>query len=54
MVFEEGEVPGLVEDDDRSVSEVLVVVVSFLPSPSFFLFLLGFINTQFRRFGRSF
>ena len=35
LVFEEGEVSGLVEeDDDRSVLEVAVVVVSFLPSPS--------------------
>ena len=35
LVFEEGEVSGLVEeDDDRSVLEVVVVVVSFLPSPS--------------------
>ena len=40
VVFEEGEVPGLVEDDDddRSVLEVVVVVVvSFLPSPSLLL-----------------
>ena len=45
LVFEEGEVAGLVEeDDDRSVFEVVVVVVSFLPSPSFFLLLLGFIK----------
>ena len=28
---------GLVEDDDRSVFEVVVVVVSFLPSPSLLL-----------------
>ena len=35
LVFEEGEVPGLVEDDDRSlVLEVVVVVDFFLPSPS--------------------
>ena len=36
LVFEEGEVSGLVgEDDDRSsVVEVVVVVVFFLPSPS--------------------
>ena len=38
--FEEGEVSGLLEDDDRSVSEVVVVVVSFLPSPFVFLVLL--------------
>jgi hypothetical protein len=39
VVFEEGEVPGLVEDDDddRSVLEVVVVVVFFLPSPSLLL-----------------
>ena len=39
LVFEEGEVPGLVEDDDddRSVLEevVVVVVFFFLPSPLF-------------------
>ena len=48
LVFEEGEVSGLVEeDDDRSVFEfeVGVVVVPFLPSPFFFLLLLGFIET---------
>ena len=45
LVFEEGEVSGLVEDDDRSVFEVVVLVVSFLPSPSFFLLVLGFIDT---------
>ena len=39
VVFEEGEVSGLLEDDDdRSVLEVVVVVVvSFLPSPSLLL-----------------
>ena len=38
LVFEEGEVSGLVEDDDdRSVLEVVVVVVSVLPSPSLLL-----------------
>ena len=40
LVFEEGEVPGLVEDDDddRSVlEEVVVVVVFFLPSESLLL-----------------
>jgi hypothetical protein len=38
LVFEEGEVSGLVEeDDDRSVEEVVVVVVTFLPSPLFLL-----------------
>ena len=46
VVFEEGELSGLVEDDDdRSVLEVVFVVVSFLPSPSFFLLVLGFIDT---------
>ena len=36
LVFEEGEVSGLVEEDDdrSSVLEVVVVVVFFLPSPS--------------------
>ena len=39
VVFEEGEVPGLVEDDDddRSVLEVVVVGVFFLPSLSLLL-----------------
>ena len=39
VVFEEGGVPGLVEeDDDRSVlEEVVVVVVFFLPSASLLL-----------------
>ena len=38
LVFEEGEVSGLEEeDDDRSVLEVVVVVVTFLPSPLFLL-----------------
>ena len=37
VVFEEGEVAGLVEDDNRSVLEVVVVVVFFLPSPSWLL-----------------
>ena len=39
LLFEEGEVSGLVmEDDDRlSVVEVVVVVVVFLPSPSLLL-----------------
>jgi hypothetical protein len=46
VVFEEGEKTGSVEDDDdRSVVEVVVLVVSFLPSPSFFLLVLGFIDT---------
>ena len=43
LVFEEGEVAGLVEDDDddRSVLEVVVVVVVlFLPPSSFFLLIL--------------
>jgi uncharacterized membrane protein YdjX (TVP38/TMEM64 family) len=44
LVFEEGEVSGLVEeDDDRSpVVEVVVVVVFFLPSPS--LLLVAFVG----------
>jgi hypothetical protein len=46
LIFEEGEVSGLEEeDDDRSVFEVVVIVVSFLSSPSFFLLVLGFIDT---------
>jgi hypothetical protein len=47
VVFEEGEISGLVEDDDRSVLEVVVVVFFFLPSPSLLLasFLLDFIDT---------
>ena len=45
MVFEEGEVAGLVDDDDdrSSVVEVVVVVVVvvfFLPPSSFLLFVL--------------
>ena len=39
VVFEEG-VSGLLEDDDPSVLEVVVVVVSFLPSPFVFWVLL--------------
>ena len=47
LVFEEGEMSGLVEDDDRSsVLEVVVVGVSFLPSSLFsWLGLVGFIDT---------
>ena len=39
VVFEEGEVSGLEaeDDNDRSVFEVVVVVVFFLPSPSLLL-----------------
>ena len=39
LVFEEGEVSGLVLEDDvrSSVVEVVVVVVLFLPSPSLLL-----------------
>ena len=38
LVFEEGKLSGLVEDDDdRSMFDVVVVVVSFLPSPSLLL-----------------
>ena len=43
VVFEEGEVSGLLEDDDddrSSVLEVVVVVDSFLPSPFVFWVLL--------------
>ena len=49
LVFEEGEVSGLVEEDDdrSSVVEVVVVVVFFLPSPFVFLVLLDCI-AQFR------
>jgi hypothetical protein len=45
VVFEEGEMSGLVEDDDddRSVLEEVVVVVFFWPSP--LIFLLDFICT---------
>jgi hypothetical protein len=45
LVFEEGEMSGLVEDDDddRSVLEEVVVVVFFWPSP--LIFLLDFICT---------
>ena len=51
LVFEEGEVSGLVEDDDdRSVFDVVVDVVSFLPSPflllvSLFIVLLDCIDS---------
>ena len=38
LVFEEGKLSGLVEDDDRSsVLEVVVVVFFFVPSPSLLL-----------------
>ena len=40
VVFEEGEMSGLVEDDDVDglvLEEVVVVVVFFLPSPSLLL-----------------
>ena len=48
LIFEEGEVSGLEEVDDRSVLEVVVVVGTFLPSPLFFWLvrvLLDFIDT---------
>ena len=52
LVFEEGEVFGLVEEDDdpSSVVEVVVVVVFFVPSPSlplaaFFVVLLDCIDS---------
>ena len=44
VVFEEGEMSGLVEDDDRSVLEVVVVVVTFLPSPLFLWLLLVLLD----------
>ena len=44
LVFEEGEVSGLVVDDDRSVLEVVVVVVTFLPSPLFLWLLLVLLD----------
>ena len=45
VVFEEGEVSGLVEeDDDRSVLEVVVVAVTFLPSPLFFWLVLVLLD----------
>jgi hypothetical protein len=44
LVFEEGEMSGLVVDDDRSVLEVVVVVVTFLPSPLFFWLLLVLLD----------
>ena len=51
VFFEEGEMSGLVvDDDDRSVLEVVVVVGTFLPSPLVFLLvlvLLDFIDTIF-------
>ena len=37
VVFEEGEAAGLVDDVAEAVVEVVVVVVSFLPSPSLLL-----------------
>ena len=51
VVFEEGEVAGLEEDDDRSALEVVDVAVTFLPLPLFLLLvlvlldLLDFIDT---------
>ena len=50
LVFEEGEVFGLVDDDRSSVVEVVVVVFFFLPSPSlplaaFFVVLLDCIDS---------
>ena len=44
LVFEEGEMSGLVVDDDRSVLEVVVVVVTFLPSPPFSWLLLVLLD----------
>ena len=47
LVFEEGKLSGLEEDDDRSsVLEVVVVVDFFLPLPSLLLvsFLVGLLD----------
>jgi len=51
LVFEEGEVFGLVEEDDdrSSVVEVVVVVVFFVPSPS--LLLVSFLVVLFDSIG---
>jgi hypothetical protein len=59
LVFEEGEMSGLVEDDDRSsvlkVVVVVAVVVFFLPPSSFFLLLLLQLLLDFIvTIGRSF
>ena len=53
VVFEEGEVSGLEDDDvDGSMFEPVAVVVCFLPSPLFFVLLLvlllDFIGTNYR------
>ena len=47
LLFEEGELFGLEEDDGvgKSVVEVVVVAVSFLPSSPFFLPLPDIIDT---------
>jgi hypothetical protein len=51
LIFEEGEMSGLAEDDDRSALEVVDVAVTFLPWPLFLLLvlvlldLLDFIDT---------
>ena len=51
LIFEEGEMSGLAEDDDRSALEVVDVAVTFLPLPLFLLLvlvlldLLDFIDT---------
>ena len=48
VVFEAGEVSGLVldVDDDRSSVEVVVVVVFFLPSPSLLLVVLLVVSSD--------
>ena len=51
LIFEEGEMSGLAEDDDRSALEVVDMAVTFLPLPLFLLLvlvlldLLDFIDT---------
>jgi hypothetical protein len=44
VVFEEGEVVRLVEDDDRSVVALVVAVVIFSRSPLFFLVVLVLLD----------
>ena len=52
VVFEEGEAAGLDDDVAGTVLEVVVVVVSFLPSPSLLLvFLLVVLLDIFDGFG---
>ena len=44
VFFEEGEMSGLAEDDDRSALEVVDVAVTFLPLPLFLLLVLVLLN----------